>query len=795
MLLQELKEKRLYMDGATGTMLQAAGLPAGELPERWGMQHREVLINIHRSYFDAGCNIACTNTFGANLLKYGREELRSIIAASVEAVRAAAASSSTKGSKYIALDIGPLGRLLKPYGDLDFEQAVEIFAETVKLGVEYGVDLIFIETMNDSYETKAAVLAAKENSKLPVFVCNAYGEDGKLLSGASPASMAAMLEGLGAAALGANCSLGPKQLESVIAELLGNTSLPIILKPNAGIPTVQEGKTAYGILPREFAEEMRQMAKKGVQLLGGCCGTSPEYVKALIEATQDLPQPTQRAISKSLVASYTHCVELGNKPVLIGERINPTGKKRFKQALLEHDIGYILQEGIKQQEKGAHILDVNVGLPEINEPSLLEEAVCELQCVLDLPLQLDTADTAAMEQGLRRYNGKAMLNSVNGKKSCMEAAFPLVKKYGAVVVALTIDEDGIPTTAEGRVAIADKILHKAAEYGIKAKDIIFDPLCMSVSADSASALITLKALRMLHERGLNTVLGISNISFGLPRRELLNSSFLSLALENGLSAAIINPFSEEMLKSYYAYMLLHDMDKSCAAYIGFAESLPEQLPLAVNKTAQAEHTESGELHNAIVKGLRELAAAAADRLLQELPPLQIINEQIVPALDFVGKGFEQKRLYLPQLLMSAEAAKAAFECVKQHLSGNTQGGRGRIVLATVQGDIHDIGKNIVKVLLENYGFSVTDLGKDVEPQRVLHAVLDTQAQLCGLSALMTTTVPAMAATIKLLKEKAPQCRIVVGGAVLNPNYAKQIKADYYAADAMETVRYAEEICK
>ncbi len=792
-----LKDNIVYLDGGMGTLLQAKGLKPGDAPERWNISHPDVICGIHRDYFDAGSNVVCTNTFGANTLKYSKDELEKIIRAAVKNAADARAQSSSDGEKFIALDIGPSGKLLKPLGDLDFEDAVGVFAETVRIGASCGVDLILIETMNDSYETKAALLAAKENSDLPVIVCNAYGEDGKLMTGASPAAMAAMLEGMGAAALGANCSLGPRQLRGVAIELLRNASVPVILKPNAGLPRSVDGKTVFDVTAEDFSDEVCELVKKGVRVVGGCCGTTPAYIKALTDKTRGMTPVPVRDKNLTVVSSYTHAVKLGKAPILIGERINPTGKKRFKQALLENDMDHILAEGVKQQEKGVHILDVNVGLPGIDEVTVLKNAVCELQAVIDLPLQIDTSDIRAMEAALRRYNGKAMINSVNGKEESMEAVFPLVKKYGGVVVALTLDENGIPATADGRVEIAEKILKRASAYGIGKKDIVFDTLTMTVSADNTAALTTLEALRRIKTGlGCHTSLGVSNVSFGLPCRDAVNSVFFAMALENGLSAAIMNPYSADMMKTYYTYNALSGLDENCASYIGASDSFAAvQSPgTAAPAAARTAEDFASELQRAVVKGLRERAADITRELLVNVPPLDIVNNEIIPALNIAGTGFENKTVYLPQLLMSAEAAKSAFEVIKTHVSGSGKtAGKGVFVIATVHGDIHDIGKNIVKLLLENYGFDVVDLGKDVPPETVAEAVVRLHAPLAGLSALMTTTVPAMEETIKLLREKAPWCRTVVGGAVLTQEYADKIGADKYAKDAMETVRYAESV--
>ena len=818
-ILDYMQEHLLYLDGGMGTLLQEAGLAPGEYPERWNLAHPEIIQKIQKSYFEAGSHVVATNTFGANALKFTHEELAEIIAAAVQNAKIARDKAAAPQPKYIALDIGPCGKLLKPYGDLAFEDAVSLFAEVVRLGAANGVDLIYIETMSDSYETKAALLAAKENCKLPVFVSNAYGEDGKLMTGASPAAMVAMAEGMGADAIGANCSLEPKQMQGVVAELLANASIPVLLKPNAGLPQETDGKAVYGTLPDEFSADMAAYIRQGVRIVGGCCGTTPAYIQKIVALSRALtPVPlTDKGIT--CVSSYTHAIKFDRQPLLIGERINPTGKKRFKQALKEHDIDYILQEGIRQQECGVHILDVNVGLPEIDEPAMLKETVEELQAVIDLPLQIDTSDAAAMEAALRTYNGKAMINSVNGKEESMRAIFPLVKKYGGLVVALTLDDSGIPKTAEGRVAIAEKILACAEAYGISKKDIIFDTLAMTVSAEPDAAMETLKALRLIKEKlRCHTSLGVSNVSFGLPKRDVINAAFYTCALENGLSAAIMNPYALDMMKSYYAFRALHQMDENCSDYIGFVSSLPEAAAAqtapsaggssspdsaqtgnrtgsqsAVTPAAAASGAYASALQRAIAKGLKEQAAELTEQMLADTEPLQIIQDEIIPALDIVGQGFEEKRVYLPQLLMAAEAAKASFEKIKARMSDEHTASKCPVVIATVHGDIHDIGKNIVRLLLENYGFEVIDLGKDVAPQEILDAVLRHHAPAAGLSALMTTTVPAMQETIALLKEQAPWCKVVVGGAVLNQEYADRIGADRYAKDAMETIRYADKV--
>ncbi len=797
-----LRDRIVLLDGGMGTLLQAAGLGPGELPERWNLTHSDEVVAIHRAYFDAGSNVVNTNTFGASPLTFSEDELDAIIAAAVANARQASCESTGEQEKFVALDIGPTGRLLSPLGDLDFEDAVAAFAAVVRLGVRHGVDLIMIETMNDSYEAKAALLAARENSDLPVLTSCAFGLDGKLMTGASPAAMVAMLEGLGADAIGVNCSLGPEALAPVVREYLAVASLPVLLKPNAGLPTVVDGETCYDVSPEQFAASVADLIAAGVRVAGGCCGTTPAYIRALASEIREralAPLPIEKKTA-TVVASYTQAVEFGADPLLIGERINPTGKKRFKQAIAEHDIGYILAEGIRQEEAGVHILDVNVGLPGIDEPALLTEAVCELQAVTTLPLQIDTSDPAAMEQALRRYRGKALVNSVSGKPESMAAIFPLVKKYGGVVVALTLDEDGIPDTAKGRVAIARRILETAATYGIDRKDIVFDTLAMTVSAAPNAANVTLEALtRIRRELGCPTSLGVSNVSFGLPARDALNSTFFAMALAGGLSAAIMNPFSSEMMKTYHAFRALRGLDGNCVAFISAAADWatastagPAPVP-APSSAAPASEVSASPLRHAIIKGLREESARITRELVAVRPSLSVVEEEIIPALDTVGRGFEQKTTYLPQLLMSAEAAGAAFEVIKATMLASGVAGTTKypVVIATVQGDIHDIGKNIVSLLLENYGYAVTDLGRDVPPEAVAEAAVRLHAPLVGLSALMTTTVPAMEETIRTLRTAAPWCKIVVGGAVLTEEYAARIGADHYAADAMETVRYAE----
>lgn len=785
-----LGKERLYFDGGMGTLLQAKGLKAGELPELWNITHPDIIKDIHLSYLDAGSNIITTNTFGANCLKF--DNLEEIIASAIENAKNAIAESG-KDKCFVAFDMGPLGKMLEPLGDMRFEEAVEVFRRSAVLGEKYGADLVIIETMNDSYETKAAVLACKENTNLPIIVSNVFDENKKLMTGADPMAMISMLEGLGVDAVGMNCSLGPKQMLEVAKDYVRYASIPVCVSPNAGMPRTENGKTVFDVSADEFADIMREIALMGASVLGGCCGTTPEYIKATVEKTRDIPYESPTNKNLTMVSSYTHAVEIGNCPILIGERINPTGKPKFKQALRENNISYIINEGISQQEKGVQILDVNVGLPEIDEDEMLTTAVKELQSVLDLPLQLDSVKASSLEKAMRIYNGKPLVNSVNGKQESIDAILPLVKKYGGCVIALTIDENGIPDTAEGRCAIAEKIVRECEKYGIDKKEIIVDPLAMTVSSDDNSGKITLDSVKLIKEKlGVKTSLGVSNISFGLPRRDEVNSVFMSLAFNMGLDCAIMNPYSVAMMQSYYTYMALLGMDKGCMNYIDFASDIKSESAAVYSAEKSSVQYES-QLQRAIIKGVKNEAYNFAKESLIEKTPLEVINSEIVPALDEVGKCFEKKTMYLPQLLMAAEAASRAFDAVKESMGDTESEGKGKVIVATVKGDIHDIGKNIVKVLFENYGYDVIDLGKDVEPEKVVATAKEHNVRLVGLSALMTTTTEAMAETVALLKKECPDVKTMVGGAVLTKEYADMIGADYYAKDAMEGIRIAESI--
>ena len=864
-IMDRIGREWLFFDGGTGSILQEKGLQPGELPETWNLLHPERILDLHRGYLEVGADIYNTNTFGANRLKFP-ENLDEIVTAAVKLAKEARTQAGRDEDAYVALDIGPTGKLLAPMGDLSFDDAVDIFGEVVRIGAREGADLVLIETMNDSYEAKAAVLAAKENCDLPVFITCVFDGSGKMLTGGTPESVVAMLEGLGVDALGVNCSLGPAQMIPIVERLVKAAHVPVLVNPNAGLPKSVDGKTVYDVGPEEFAGYMKQIAALGAAAVGGCCGTTPDYIRAEIAAVRPLPLLPPQGRAQTVIASFSRTVEIGRaaRPVIIGERINPTGKKRFKQALVDHDIDYIVDQGLQQEDAGADVLDVNVGTPEIDEVALLDEVVCRLQSVLALPLQIDTSNPEAMERALRHYNGKALINSVNGKQEVMAEVFPLVKKYGGVVVALALDEGGIPDNADDRIRIAEKIYATAAEYGIRREDIVIDGLCMTVSSDPRSALVTLETIRRIRdELGGSSILGVSNISFGLPARELINAYFFEMALQNGLSCAIINPNNQAMMQAYRAFCALTNQDENfqsfISAYAGYKspdKQVSDALTAYKTRVLNALGVSAGDLQatgrplggsdsnagfgpgtaglssgnvssaganagssgsgraagaddgrgpgalagksrlvEAIERGMAKPAAEATREALLTRNALDIINEDLVPALDVVGQGFEKGTVFLPQLLMAAEAAKAAFAVVKESMAGSAQESKGRVILATVKGDIHDIGKNIVKVLLENYGYDVIDLGKDVPPETIVETALRENIRLVGLSALMTTTVVNMEETIRQLHQQKPDCRIVVGGAVMTQDYADKIGADCYGRDAMTTVRYADELAE
>lgn len=777
-----LGKQMLFFDGATGTQLQARGLQAGELPERWNFTHPEIIEAVHKDYLAAGANILKTNTFGANPIKLAETDLdcKATITAAVTIAKKACAGAI---DKFVALDLGPTGKLLAPYGDLPFEKAVAAYGEMVRYGVEAGADLILIETMSDTYETKAAILGAKENCDLPVCVTLTFDEDGKLLTGATVEAAALMCEGLGVDAIGFNCGLGPVQVAKLVPQMLQATKLPLIVNPNAGLPVQRDGKTCFDITPEEYADLMYALAcADAPSIMGGCCGTTPAHIAAMITKCKNLQPGGIRELNLTAVSSYGKAIHIGDVPVIIGERINPTGKKRLKEALKNQELDYVCRLALEQISSTAHILDVNVGTPGIDETAMLGKAVPALQAITDTPLQIDTSNYEAMEKALRLYNGKPMLNSVNGKEDSLEHVLPLAKKYGAVVVALCLDDSGIPTTAEGRIAIADKIIARAAEYGIESRNIVVDPLAMTISTGADNAAVACEVIRAMKARGINTVMGVSNISFGLPGRDAVNSTFFAMAMQAGLSCGIINPQSKAMLDAYYGFCALAGYDEGCQEYVKRYADAPKVAPTSVSDV---------NLYDAIVKGLQIDAKKAAAVALADEAPLDVINKYMIPALDFVGDGFEKKTLFLPQLLMSADAAKAAFEVIREAV-GVAETQSDTVVIATVHGDIHDIGKNIVKVLLENYGYKVLDLGKDVPVADIVKTVQESGAKVVGLSALMTTTVSAMEATINALREVS-DCKIVVGGAVLTEEYAQSIGAEHYAPNAVSAVTYVNEV--
>ena len=790
-----LGKRLLFFDGAMGTMLQKNGMKGGDIPELLNITDRSLIEKIHNGYLEAGADIITANTFGANPLK--AEELGGsvdILAAEGTAIAKQCAEkfSTPEKPRFAAFDMGPTGRLLEPSGDLSFDECYESFKRTAETAERSGADLVIIETMSDTLEAKAAVLAVKENTGLPVFCTMTFDESGKTLTGADVVVMCAILEGLGADCIGINCGLGPAQIAVMMEELAKYASIPIMAQPNAGLPRVENGQTVYDVDPDEFGRECGKIAALGASVIGGCCGTTPGHIKKLIDYCSGYA-PMIEEKNYTVAASYSRAVFLDDRPVIIGERINPTGKKKFKEALKNQDIDYILNEAFVQRDAGADILDVNVGLPEIDECATMEKAVKAVSAAVNLPLQIDSSDPVTLERALRIYNGKPMVNSVNGKKESLDAILPIVKKYGGVLVGLCLDEDGIPPTAEGRVKIAERIAEEAAKYGIKKKDLVMDALTLTISAQQRESAETIKALKMIKEDlGIKTVLGVSNISFGLPRRELINSTFFAMALNNGLDACIINPCADSMMNTCRAYKALAGIDENCAGYVSTYAGTKAQTTVTTTGEKIQDTPETEPLADVIIKGLKDQAAAVTERTLEEKAPMDVINSIIIPALDYVGKEFEKGTMFLPQLMMSAETVKNSFAVIKSTIesSGKKQESKGKIVIATVKGDIHDIGKNIVKVLLENYGYDVIDLGKDVPPETIVETLIKEDVHLCGLSALMTTTVVSMEDTIKLIREKGLDVKVFVGGAVLNQEYADMIGADAYCKDALASVNYA-----
>ncbi|MDD3705343.1 MAG: homocysteine S-methyltransferase family protein [Clostridiaceae bacterium] len=776
----------LIFDGGMGTMLQAHGLKGGEIPERLNITKPDIIYKIHKEYADSGADVITSNTFGANRYKLEGSGLScgDVIKGALKLAREAA------GDKLVAQDIGPIGQLMEPYGTLSFQDAYDAFKEQVIAGADAGADMILIETMSDIYEAKAAILAAKENSQLPLLCTMTFQADGRTLTGTDPLTMVNIISHLGVDALGINCSLGPKDLIPLLAQVLKYSAIPVIVQPNAGLPSILEGKTVYDLRPERFGEYMAEMAEMGAVMLGGCCGTTPEHIRELRKAITGLKPARSKAGKLTAVSSATTTVVLGEGARIIGERINPTGKKRLKEALKNGDMEYILREAVAQRDAGAHILDVNVGLPEIDEKAMMVKAVRELQSIVNLPLQIDSVSPDVIEAAARACSGRPIINSVNGEKKVMDGIFPVAKKYGCLVVALTLDENGIPEKAEDRLRIAEKIVNRAGEFGIDREDIIVDCLVLTASAQQKEVRETIKAVSLVKQKlGLKTTLGVSNVSFGLPDRELLNRTFLTMALTAGLDAPILNPMAEAMVNTIKAYNVLWNIDKEAVEYIRSCQTFKE-IPEVREKEG------SRDLRKIIIDGMKEEAAPVVKQLLEEVGGLGIVDEYLIPALDIVGQKYESGEIFLPQLIQAAETVKRAFEVIKDNMmqkDGKALNvNKGKIVIATVKGDIHDIGKNIVKILLENYGFEVYDLGKDVQVEAIVEKVINEKASLVGLSALMTTTVKNMEDTVKALREHCPDTKVMVGGAVLNGDYAKMIGADYYGKDAGEAVKIARE---
>ena len=789
----------LVFDGAMGTMLQRRNLKAGELPELLCLSQPDEITAIHREYVEAGSQVVTTNTFGANARKLDG-------AARVDEVFAAAIACARKsGAQYVAADIGPTGALLEPMGTLSFDEAYDLFAEQVRAADAHGADLFIVETMTDLLEVKAAVLAVKENSDLPVFATMTFDETGRTFLGTDPETAAIVLASLGVNALGVNCSLGPAALAPIVKQMLRATSRPVMVQANAGLPSLVDGETVYSVSPEDYLQALRPMIDAGASILGGCCGTSPDYIRLVAREVEEY-RPVYRPVApKYAITSAQRTVELRGRDVaVIGERINPTGKKKLKAALREGDYDYVLGEAIAQAEAGADLLDVNAGLPEIDEPAVLRELVKRIQGVTGLPLQIDSSDPVAVEAAVRAYAGKPLVNSVNGKAESLREVLPIVAHYGCAVVGLTLDEGGIPPTAEERFAIAEKTVNAAVEQGIPCEDVYIDCLVMSASTNQQEVVEILRAVTMVKQRlGCRTVLGVSNVSFGLPARPIVNATFLAAAFSAGLDMPILNPLADRYREVVDTWRVLCGQDAGSQNYI--AEYAGREIPATAAKPAagagnvpdaasgDAADQDKSELFRLVVAGNKGPVPAAVEAMLAQADAMEVINEHLIPALDDVGERFEKGTFFLPQLMASAEAAKAGFDVIRAH-AGNSDEGKGPIAIATVKGDIHDIGKNIVRMLLENYGYKVYDLGRDVDPQAIVDAALLRECKIVGLSALMTTTVKAMEETIRLLREQAPDVKVMVGGAVLTQEYADMIGADFYAKDAAESARYAALIC-
>ena len=803
----DFRKKRYVLDGGMGTMLQSAGMSPEETTTEFGLAHPEILTQIHKKYIEAGADIVYASTFGTNRFKkkeIGECTLQEAVRIQVQAAVKAKEIMAAQGREVaVAIDLGPLGELLEPMGTLSFEDAYDAFREVIQAGCDLA-DLIVIETMTDLYEVKAAVLAAKETCDLPVVVTMTFEENGRTFTGVSLEAMALTLEGLGVDAMGINCSLGPVEIFPMAEKLRSLTDLPLVIKPNAGLPDPATG--AYDITCDQFVEKMEDFLKLGIELIGGCCGTTPEYIEGLAKiaakfgGTEDSAKPSEE--KKTLQVCSGNTVVTVDHVTVIGERINPTGKKRLKQALLDEDFDYILSQAIEQIDAGAEILDVNVGVPSLDDVKMLPLVIKKLQSITGLPLQIDSGNPEAIEAALRVYNGKAIVNSVNGEEKVMENILPLVNKYGAAVVGLTLDENGIPNKAEDRFAIAKRILERALEYGVPRENVIIDCLTLTASAQQKEVVETLKAVRMVKEQlGLKTALGVSNISFGLPLRPIINRTFLTMAMECGLDLPIINPNSEDMMASIFAFHVLHNIDENATAFIErYGDAALETSKISQKKDisvtgSSANGDGSHDIFYCIEKGMKADTVVAVEKLLQDHTEMELVNDFLIPALDKVGQGFEKGTIFLPQMLQAATAAQAGFDIVKTKLAESDKEtvSLGQVVIATVKGDIHDIGKNIVKVIMENYGFQMIDLGRDVPPETIVETVKEKNIKLVGLSALMTTTLKSMEETIVAVKEAAPDCKVMVGGAVLTADYAEKIGADYYCKDAMKSVEAAQEV--
>lgn len=775
----------LIFDGAMGTMVQKSGLPIGKAPETFNLLKPEIIQNIHKEYIKAGADVITTNTFGANEIKleHAGFSVEEVVSTGVNIAKSVA---NQENNKYVALSVGPIGQLLEPMGTLKFEKAYDIFKRQILCGVNAGCDIILILTMSDIYEAKAAILAAKENCNLPVFCTMTFNKDERTFTGTDPLTMVSVLEGLGVDALGVNCSLGPKALLPIVEKIAKYSSIPIMVQPNAGLPRVINGKTVYELSPEDFADYQKKMADLGATILGGCCGTGYEHIKALKEKLCGMKPKMNTVKNYAFVSSPSNTVILNDNITIIGERINPSGKKKMKEALKTGNMEYILKEAIFQKEAGADILDVNVGIPDIDESKVMKKVIKDIQSVIDIPLQIDASQCRVIEEAVRIYNGKPIINSVNGKVEVMKKIFPIAKRYGACIIGLTIDENGIPNLAEDRVKIAERIINYAANYGIPKKNIIIDCLTLTASAQQQEVFETLKALKMVKEKfGVMTTLGISNISFGLPRRDIINRTFLAMALEAGLDAPIVDPTTESIIDTINGFKVLNSMDIKSKKYISF---------YSANVKTQSSDIRKIDLKEAIIKGLSNEAVIAAKSLIQNCDPMRIANEYIIPALDVVGEKFEKDEIFLPQLVQSAEIAKSISEIIKENMNNcKASISKGKIILATVKGDVHDIGKNIVKMLLQSHGYEVIDLGKDVDAETIIKCAREENIKLVGLSALMTTTLKSMESTINGLRKNNISCKVMVGGAVLNKEYADMIGADYYAEDANESVEIAKKV--